>query len=153
MKLFRDTPRDEDGKKSDIFVCDKAAYQMLNDAHLRGTELGDWVAKRLCLGALFMHHNYDQVIPEWLKLHGQQDDAECVESAQPLAEAATDTKFVELLRKDFVCLQQLFVEHRAVDKPRDVPFRVWHVTSLNSRKNASMSHSRSSRIRRKAGRA
>ncbi|EFJ23370.1 hypothetical protein SELMODRAFT_415744 [Selaginella moellendorffii] len=164
----RAPPLDEDGKTSDIFVCDKAAYQMLNDAHLRGTELGAWVAKRLRLGALFVHHNYDQVpgwrvitlfgrlkamlptrgkkvIPEWLKLHGQQDDAECVESAQLFAEAATDfdvdascfrivfvcgnTKFVELLRKDHAGLQQLFVERRAVDRTRDVPFRVWHITS------------------------
>ncbi|EFJ25353.1 hypothetical protein SELMODRAFT_413969 [Selaginella moellendorffii] len=141
----RDTPRDEDGKKSDIFLCDKAAYQVFNDAHLRGTELGAWVTKRLRFGALFAHHNYDQVILQWLKLHGQQDDAEYVESANLFADAATgidggagswrtvfvcgNTKFAELLREDFAGLQQLFLERRAVDKPRDVPFRVWHVTS------------------------
>ncbi|XP_024522975.1 uncharacterized protein LOC9663421 [Selaginella moellendorffii] len=154
--------------KSDLFYCDKAAYQVFNDARLRGTELGAWVEKRLGLGVLFVHHNYDnlpgwrvitlfgrhkaalptrgkKIIPEWLKVHGEQDDAECVASAMLFAEAATgldvkgcsltkvfvsgNTKFVELLRKDYAGLQELFVQRLAVDRPHDVPFRVWHVTS------------------------
>ncbi|EFJ25186.1 hypothetical protein SELMODRAFT_413951 [Selaginella moellendorffii] len=79
-----DNPLDEDGKKSDIFMCDKAAYQMRNDAHLRGTELGAWVAKRLRLGALFVHHNYDQV-PGWrvITLFGRH--------SQPEARSCEDT--------------------------------------------------------------
>ncbi|EFJ34015.1 hypothetical protein SELMODRAFT_439065 [Selaginella moellendorffii] len=164
----KDTLLDEDGMKSDLFYCDKAAYQVFNDARLRGTELGAWVEKRLGLGVLFVHHNYDnlpgwrvitlfgrhkaalptrgkKIIPEWLKVHGEQDDAECVASAMLFAEAATgldvkgcslnkvfvsgNTKFVELLRKDYAGLQELFVQRLAVDRPRHVPFRVWHVTS------------------------
>ncbi|EFJ15485.1 hypothetical protein SELMODRAFT_422832 [Selaginella moellendorffii] len=106
------TPLDEDGKKSDIVLCDR-------------------------------------VITEWLTLHGQQDDAECVELANVFAEAGTgfdikacsstivfvsgNTKFVELLRKGFAGVQQLFLERRVVDKPRDVPFRVWHIELLSTR--------------------
>ncbi|EFJ05353.1 hypothetical protein SELMODRAFT_431633 [Selaginella moellendorffii] len=88
------TPLDEDGKKSDLFFCDRAAYQVFNDARLQAGRLGGKPSPPQCLVCTLQLRQgaglgFLTGIPEWLKVHGEQDDSECVASAMLFAEAAT----------------------------------------------------------------
>ncbi|EFJ37311.1 hypothetical protein SELMODRAFT_403559 [Selaginella moellendorffii] len=155
----RDTPMDEDGKKSATGLPTRCSTMLISEEQSWAlgwpsvsASVSCWQTttstshraggRSQCLDDPRQRRKPEQkeVMVHWLKLHGQQDDVECVESAKLFAEAGTgfdiracsstivfmsgNTKFVELLRKDYAALYQLFVECFVVDKPRDVPFRV-----------------------------